>query len=732
MNTRPWLLLVLLLVLLLLPLAPAHSDSSATSYAAIARALETKTLSCNFDRAPLAEAVQYVRQVAQVNVVIDSSALEDQPDLTVTLKLRKARVADALTLMLELNGLTYLIRDGVVFVTTPDAARSRPTITRVYDVRGLQISLEDFPGSLDDLAGLLTRRAPSKGPVADEDEREPKREQLSIERLIELIQSQIAPESWDLEGTSIDAIGGSLVVRNTRQVHQQLALFLRDLQQFATITIRVDAWLLPSDGGALGTGGKPVPLAQWRKTLAEQSEPVEHVSATAYNSQRVGLHGGAVVPFAESGVTGDLRTGLMLDVRPTYSPRAKAVWLELRFAHSALDGQKQLSLYRFRSHALIPEGSAIVVAGARYGLPGKTLVLAASVRSSGGARSERSQGDARVAAIRAELARHKVSLDLADASLQQALTVVGKDLPVDLVVDPAVLAERSADELKVTLRVRDLAVDSVLKLMLDLKALGFVIRNGAVVITTRKRAIFRGETRVYDVRDLVSRIPDFAESFGPLQRRAADIDEDPMSEDRLLMLINDNVHPDSWDGENTIQSMYGSLIVRNSPAVHAAIERLLQMLRQVSSTTVAVEALALRDPHSALEKRGLTDQVVSGEALDDFLAQAVASKQVTIAGRAVMHGFNTQQFGMFVGRQFVAEGAGGEVRVEERGLKLDVRPVLALGGRDVTLTVRSEASGSDQVQRFATTVHFPVDGAVILGGARRSGVVLVLRVTPLK
>uniref|UniRef100_A0A7C2PHW7 Secretin/TonB short N-terminal domain-containing protein n=1 Tax=Schlesneria paludicola TaxID=360056 RepID=A0A7C2PHW7_9PLAN len=102
-----------------------------------------------FADTPLADAVDFLRDYHQINIWIDRTALQDEgvdPSLPINLELSGITLRSALRLMLEPYGLTAVVEDEVLKVTTRTAAQQK-VVTRVYPVG-------DLVGSYEDLAAI--------------------------------------------------------------------------------------------------------------------------------------------------------------------------------------------------------------------------------------------------------------------------------------------------------------------------------------------------------------------------------------------------------------------------------------------------------------------------------------------------------------------------------------------------------------------------------------------------
>ncbi|HEY2412930.1 MAG TPA: hypothetical protein VGI40_11840 [Pirellulaceae bacterium] len=173
-----------------------------------------------FVEAPLKDVVQRLSDVVGVPFVLSLKKLEEasvSADTPMTKSLQGLTLRSVLRLILKDLELTYVIRDEVIQITTPEDAESQ-LITRIYRCRDL----------IDWAAG--------RGPQAVGDQaKERGLSSLDDKRaivLMETITSAIKPDSWDDVGGpgSIDNFYGVLVVSQTQEVHSQIDDFLSELR----------------------------------------------------------------------------------------------------------------------------------------------------------------------------------------------------------------------------------------------------------------------------------------------------------------------------------------------------------------------------------------------------------------------------------------------------------------------------------------------------------------------
>ncbi|MEZ0265610.1 MAG: M56 family metallopeptidase [Phycisphaerae bacterium] len=256
-------------------------------------------------------------------------------------------------------------------------------------------------------------------------------------------------------------------------------------------------------------------------------------------------------------------------------------------------------------------------------------------------------------------------------------------------------------------------------------------------------------TRVYDVRDLVTPIPDFSSDddaarsprAGAATRPATASERWPTTPAQpgpavrdptahLIALIRDTIDPQSWaapklaDAQSTspygLRELSGQLIVRQTRANHDALDRLLSQLRQTRGIQITVEArfvlfdvdaLAKADPAAAalLElpkaEKGAPLKTaatyLTEVQLNTILRAAQSLPETTTLSAPRVTTFNGQRAYVKVAHQraYVADytvtrGADGKpayeavAEVAESGLTLDVQATASADRKYVTLNLR--------------------------------------------
>lgn len=181
------------------PFLPTSGKKEQRILAALADETEV-----NFVETPLIDAAQFLSELTNIPIIVDQAALDEEGipvDEPIHLKLAGVSLRSALTLMFDDLGMTWVVEDEVLKLTTKTKANLKQ-LTRVYPVADL----------IDPL---------------NED---------SVKELVTAIQSSLPDASWE----DVDGSGGtvspvsftkSLVVRQTRKTHEDIVTLLDSLRE---------------------------------------------------------------------------------------------------------------------------------------------------------------------------------------------------------------------------------------------------------------------------------------------------------------------------------------------------------------------------------------------------------------------------------------------------------------------------------------------------------------------
>jgi type II secretory pathway component GspD/PulD (secretin) len=221
------------------------------------------------------------------------------------------------------------------------------------------------------------------------------------------------------------------------------------------------------------------------------------------------------------------------------------------------------------------------------------LALGAAVP--GFAQDEAQERDPQKQAVLNKLNTLRLSVDFDGTPLEDAVNFLREFSSINIVIDAEVSTKLSGDQSKVTLKVKDLTLKSVLKLMLSTRDLSAVYKEGVVLVVPKGRLDKAVSLQIYDVRDLLVKLQDFpgpkvelvspsAGAGGPLTGATFSLEEpkSTITEEFITEMVKQNTGDRTWD-ENpnaSITLANGMLLVSQSRRVHEEVRRLLGLLRQ--------------------------------------------------------------------------------------------------------------------------------------------------------
>ncbi|MEE8107242.1 MAG: hypothetical protein V3T86_17030 [Planctomycetota bacterium] len=195
-------------------------------YESLVNKLTTRKITVKLENRPLKDFLKFVRVAADINIVIDRSALRKEnidPDaIEIDMDLRNVKVIDALKIGLEPLKLALKVKGNVLLVTTKKAARGKPVLV-VYSVATLLFPIRDFPAPDMNLH-------PSGYERPEPEEAEVHQAIESADELAELVRQFSGQETWEDEGIQITVFRRHLFIRQYPGVHRQIARLLRQLQ----------------------------------------------------------------------------------------------------------------------------------------------------------------------------------------------------------------------------------------------------------------------------------------------------------------------------------------------------------------------------------------------------------------------------------------------------------------------------------------------------------------------
>jgi len=195
---------------------PRAPHARATGEEAIEKAL-AQPAEVDFVDTPLSDAVTYLKEYHDIQIVLDRKGLEElgvAADTQITMKVQGVSLRSVLGLILRPLGLTCTIHNEVLLITSPETAQDPDSLsTRIYEVGDLVVCRDENDQLWDD-----------------------------YETLEKLVMNHVATDAWvDVGGTGAVtgiSVGGAklLVVTQSYPVHVEVREFLKTLREHAAKT----------------------------------------------------------------------------------------------------------------------------------------------------------------------------------------------------------------------------------------------------------------------------------------------------------------------------------------------------------------------------------------------------------------------------------------------------------------------------------------------------------------
>lgn len=255
--------------------------------------------------------------------------------------------------------------------------------------------------------------------------------------------------------------------------------------------------------------------------------------------------------------------------------------------------------------------------------------LTGGARAAGTGSAGRAAGVARLDLATEDKLNQTIDVGFHETPLSEVVDFLGQSLGLQFYVDRKAFEEAaSPSDPGLTLELQQVRGSTALDLLLKPVGLGYVVRDGFVIVSTSEALKQVTEVRVYNCRDLLDRLPPMlrpgtpaaqpplpgaADGAPQLENRTsshrippgmsaqttgmggggggqayapAPRTEDELRAEKLISIVEVAVAPDSWEsagGVGTIAEFAGLLVVNNHPRAHAEVDQLLRMLREASA-----------------------------------------------------------------------------------------------------------------------------------------------------
>ncbi len=187
---------------------------------AIERKIQAIRIDADFNETPLVEVADFLRDLANINVLIDQAAKDK--DVKVTFKAKGITGKTFLNLVCSANELGTMVKDGILVITTKENAMGDVHL-EIYEVTDIVMPIKHFPGREINFG--------DDGVVFTDTQEEPSPELGDF--LVECVRTFTGNQAWDNDKATITYQNGLLIVKQTKEVHrkiQKIILQLRSLK----------------------------------------------------------------------------------------------------------------------------------------------------------------------------------------------------------------------------------------------------------------------------------------------------------------------------------------------------------------------------------------------------------------------------------------------------------------------------------------------------------------------
>src|SRR5262245_16687858 len=197
--------------------------------------LEAVRTQVQFSDTKLTDAVAWLHSISGVNIVITQAAIEGKSDADLTIEKlsldQAVPVKQVLDLICQLKSVAWNIQDGVVQITTPQAAAGAPVV-QLYDVKDLATPIANFPGEEVNLD-------PKGEHQTTEEPKEPQPE-FVLDQIADLITNNVDKSAWEAGGSVEPVPPGTLVVKCPPGTHAKVQQLLDGLRGAGGLEVSIE------------------------------------------------------------------------------------------------------------------------------------------------------------------------------------------------------------------------------------------------------------------------------------------------------------------------------------------------------------------------------------------------------------------------------------------------------------------------------------------------------------
>lgn len=193
---------------------------------------------------PLKEVLSQLSDITGLNIILDPAVdnqMSEDDKFISQFELEGMKLRYILSYILRLVNLTYVLKDDAIMITSPESIVDR-LVVEIYDVQDLLSEKRDFSTSDLSIGGLTGGLDIGAVDAAAGDS------SLTGSTLIDLFRTHVPAGRWDdtASGVNLRFLGsaGSILVKNTPSVHNQIIELLQTLRKTGSLQVEVEARLL--------------------------------------------------------------------------------------------------------------------------------------------------------------------------------------------------------------------------------------------------------------------------------------------------------------------------------------------------------------------------------------------------------------------------------------------------------------------------------------------------------
>ena len=220
--------------------------------------------------------------------------------------------------------------------------------------------------------------------------------------------------------------------------------------------------------------------------------------------------------------------------------------------------------------------------------------------------------------VRMKLEKVLTRIEFPGADFEEAVTYLRELSGLNIFVKWETLEMAGIDRAKeINISLNDVTTEKALKVVLDdvggsIAPLSYIVDEGVITISTKDDLSTRAYPKVYDIRDLIVRVPNFeapdidmggsgggnddSGGWGNVDDEGDDNENVATKQeliDNIITMVSETIDPMSWppNGDvGSIRELHGQLVVTQTSDNHKKLADLIKQLREARALQVAIEA----------------------------------------------------------------------------------------------------------------------------------------------